>query len=486
VRRTFLLFVFPWLLALTPLQTGASYLPQEAQLLLPFPAGANIRISSGYSPSGGSSLHDGVTRTGSANDYYALDLVYDDKPENGLGEPVVAPLAGTVLLSGWASEGWANYGLRVVLSHDLGDGATYHTVYAHLNAIDPAITEGATVTRGQRLGDLGRSCQNALSCNSFSAPHLHFSVHKNASIGGSGTMGSYGGNAVVPEPFGGAEDLSQGQVIVSNNAQVEICGDGVCTVSEDNAGCPSDCPVCEGIPSQGRVIDDDDICFSRGGNSAYWYEADAGHGGHLWWTHTTDDAPPDDHAIWSLDFEEAGAYLVEAYVDDTWATAEQASYQIQAGGDVEVVVVNQGASSGWTELGVFEFSAGGDQWMRLDDNSGEAFALERQIVFDAIRLTPSLETSSDAGVDPGEGEDAGPDAPPDGGSGSQPDAGPGPQDSGQSDAQSDGEVEHIVLGEGDEARPGGCTCAGSEDGQVGLFGFALMLLAMGRVRRRRY
>lgn len=203
--------------ALTTPTGGAVLFPSAVKLVLPFPAGAKIRVSSGYSPSGGSSLHDGTNRTSSANDYYAFDLVYDGLADGGLGKPVLAPLAGTVVKSGWASAGWANYGQRVILRHDLGDGHVYHSIYCHLNAIAGEVTEGAKIAKGARIGDLGRSCMGALSCSSFSGPHLHWAIHRNSTIGGSGTGGSYGGLAVVPEPFDGEEDLKRGVVITSTN-----------------------------------------------------------------------------------------------------------------------------------------------------------------------------------------------------------------------------------------------------------------------------
>jgi murein DD-endopeptidase MepM/ murein hydrolase activator NlpD len=120
--------------AITTPTGGAVAFPSSVKLVLPFPAGAKIRVSSGYSPSGGSSLHDGTMRTSSANDYCALDLVYDGIADGGFGKPILAPLDGKVVKSGWASVGWANYGQRVILRHDLGDGHVYHSIYCHLNA----------------------------------------------------------------------------------------------------------------------------------------------------------------------------------------------------------------------------------------------------------------------------------------------------------------------------------------------------------------
>jgi len=230
--------------AITTPTGGAVAFPSSVKLVLPFPAGAKIRISSGYSPTGGSSLHDGTMRTSSANDYYALDLVYDGIADGGFGKPVLAPLDGKVVKSGWASVGWANYGQRVILRHDLGDGHVYHSIYCHLNAIAPEMVEGATISKGSRIGDLGRSCMGALSCSSFSGAHLHWSIHRDSTIGGSGTGGSYGGVAVVPEPFDGSEDLKRTNVLTSTNGA---------TTTPPDTGTPI---VDTGKPADTAVTDD--------------------------------------------------------------------------------------------------------------------------------------------------------------------------------------------------------------------------------------
>ncbi len=251
---------------------GAVPLPASVDFRAPFTAGERVRILSGYSPTGGSSLHDGTDRTSYANDYYALDLVYADRPDSGLGRDVLAPLDGVVVKAGWASAGWANYGQRVILRHDLGDGHVYHTLYAHLSRID--VSEGARVGRGETIGALGRSCQGALSCSSFSTPHLHFAMHRDSTIGGSGTGGSYGGHAVVPEAFDGAEGLAQGDVLTSSNATGPTCGDSSCDAGEDWASCPADCaaPRVEGTEVVARV----QTVLAQGADGGPRFEGDAG------------------------------------------------------------------------------------------------------------------------------------------------------------------------------------------------------------------
>lgn len=252
--------------ALTTPLPGATLFPSSQQLVLPFPAGNDVQIIAGYGPAMGSGLHSGITETAKSNDHYALDLVYANEPNSGKGLPITAPLAGTVIKAGWATSGWANYGLRVILQHDFGDGHIYHSLYAHMNAFDANVTEGATVSAGQVLGELGQSCQLALSCGSISIPHLHWSIHRDSLVGGSGTGGSYTGNAVVPEPLDGAEDLLQGHIISSTNTGMPVCGDGYCNGTETPESCPQDCPVCDIIPAAGRIIDESEaLCFESFG-----------------------------------------------------------------------------------------------------------------------------------------------------------------------------------------------------------------------------
>ena len=388
--------------ALTPPMGGAVALPAGADMRAPIPTGYSVRVTAPYGP-GVSSFHDGTSGGTSANDYYALDFVYVGQPDGGRGLPIVAPLAGTVVRSGWATIGWASYGQRVILRHDLGDGHVYHTLFAHLNAIDPAIVEGGQVAQGQVLGELGGSSNGSLS--GF-APHLHFAMHQDSDIGGSGTGGSYGGNSVVPEPFDGVEDLALGSVLDStNNGRVE-CGDGHCNGGETNASCSEDCPKCESIPAAGRAVDDSEVCFSTGGTAGYWHQEGVGMGGRLWWTMTTATGPVDNHGTWGLAFDAAGMYLLEAYTAQPFAQSQQANYQIRHGGDVTSARIDQSAVDGWNGIGTYFFAAGGDQWVRLDDVTGEGDA--HKIVFDAIRLSPA-----DGTVPPG--PDAGPAGPGDGG-----------------------------------------------------------------------
>ena len=77
------------------------------------------------------------------------------------GDAVVATQAGRVLFAGTRG----GYGTVVELDH--GDGV--HTLYAHLSAVNPALTVGQRVAEGSELGRAG-------STGTSTAPHLHYEV----------------------------------------------------------------------------------------------------------------------------------------------------------------------------------------------------------------------------------------------------------------------------------------------------------------------
>ncbi|MFH2006274.1 MAG: peptidoglycan DD-metalloendopeptidase family protein [bacterium] len=353
---------------------GAVSLPAGFDIRLPFTAGETCYVSSGYGPNAGSSLHSGTNNASSANDYYALDFIMPQHPNNGLGQPVRAVAAGTVVKAGWATAGWANYGLRVIIQHDYNaDGHTYISLYAHLNAL--YVGEGAHVNQGDHIGDLGDSCEGDiqnLSCPFFGA-HLHWAMHRDSTIGGSGTGGSYGGNAVVPEFFDGYEDIVQGQTLTSSN----------------NGQPPQPCQTIDPVET---ILEDDGPCFQRFGPSQYWHDEGSGHGGHSVWTYTIDQASPDNWARWNLHFAQAGDYDVWAYVPAAFGESQQAHYTVRHNGSEQVVTVDQTTTpNDWLSLGTFSFAAGGDQWVSLADNTGEPYTDVNgtTIAFDALKIAPS-------------------------------------------------------------------------------------------------
>src|SRR6185503_14089769 len=107
----------------------------------------------------------------------------------------------------------------------------------------------------------------------------------------------------------------------------------------------------------------------------------------LKWTHTTDSPAPSNYGQWTLHFAEAGRYRVEAFTQAPFAQSKQAVYLVKHGAEETAADVDQTATDGWQTLGEFEFAAGGNQSIRVNDNTGEPNETNTQLVFDAVQLT---------------------------------------------------------------------------------------------------
>ncbi len=115
----------------------------------------------------------GCTRTGGRRFHEGIDL----KPvrRDGAGEPidpVFSVMAGRVLYANrtpWHS----SYGRYVVIEHT-DTAPPVISLYAHLRSIDDAVTEGARVDVGQRIGVMGRSA-GGYTIPTWRA-HVHFEL----------------------------------------------------------------------------------------------------------------------------------------------------------------------------------------------------------------------------------------------------------------------------------------------------------------------
>jgi uncharacterized protein (TIGR03382 family) len=129
------------------------------------------------------------------------------------------------------------------------------------------------------------------------------------------------------------------------------------------------------------------------------------------WTHTTDSDTTENFGQWSLSFSEAGTYTLEVATDGgVFAASTQASYLVRHAGEETVVVIDQSVMDGFQLLADFEFDAGGDQWVRFNDNTGEPLDGQVRLAFDALRVTPTGGGDDPPDDDPMNGDD--PDDPP--------------------------------------------------------------------------
>jgi len=354
---------------------GAVSKPVGFALSLPFKAGEKVRVLSGYGPNAGSSLHCRASDSQCANDWHALDLILPDHADSGKGQPVLAAASGTVLDAGWGTSGWAAYGQRVYIQHDYNaDGHKYISMYAHLDSV--SVAKGQKIAIGQALGTLGQSCNQAQSCGNFATPHLHFALHRDSGFGGSGSGGSYGGRAVVPEPIDGNSGLLMGQDLISKNGEVDP---------------PPPPPVCDPIPPAEVILADDGPCLGLGGDPENWSAGD-GLGGHS--SYTPQDVPSPDYAeagLWLFTFQQAGNY--DLWVYQAGAVANRtaaATYKISfGGGQASKIIVDQAANADtWVHLGAFPFDQAVEHWIRIGDNY-EPGNEGKNVVVDDLRIAPA-------------------------------------------------------------------------------------------------
>ena len=183
-----------------------------------------------------------------------------------------------------------------------------------------------------------------------------------------------------------------------------LCGNGVCGVTESHETCPADCPGCAELPAEGGIVSENSPCFLGGGPAAYLRSVnDAGEGGRLIWTHTTDNDDESNFAQWQVMVSEPGYYRVEAYTAQAYAESQQAQYVVVHDGQQDAFVVDQSQSEGWTLVANrVWFTGTEEEFVHLGDNTGEPVEEQIQIVFDAIRLTRS-EFQDDTDTSSGDG-----------------------------------------------------------------------------------
>jgi len=91
---------------------------------------------------------------------------------------IVATADGVVakMNTGCGGQGCGNsFGNWVFLKHTLTDGSTLYSFYAHMAEIDPAVTQGACIKTGQKVGVIGNT-------GIASAAHLHFAIQTNTNL----------------------------------------------------------------------------------------------------------------------------------------------------------------------------------------------------------------------------------------------------------------------------------------------------------------
>ena len=391
--------------------------------------------------------HGGFSHTDDS--YWAWDFDFT------VGEEVLAASAGTVSHiqmgqpEGGCDPAFANAANYVVVDH--GDGTS--ASYLHLLADSSPLQVGDAVVPGMLIGRVGLS---GYVCGD----HLHFQVQTNC--------GSWF-CPTVPAEFIDYGDPVSGQQIESTNCPecaLQLDG-GVTLISELDPG-----------------------CFTR--QTRAWWSTMEGDDDHHFYTIATDAGVPESIGTWWFGVNTPGQYRVEVFVPEQDADAQGAVYQVHHAGGMETIPVDQSASKGWQELGVFEFVGGTDERIELPDNTGEALDLQRHLAFDAVRLSfvPGEGSSSGGGTSDGDsagstgvGDPTGDASGTPSTSGSGTASGPGSETSSASGGGTETDGLPGTFGERGEADDG-CACAvrGQHNSSWGLVG----LVALLGLRRRRW
>lgn len=115
----------------------------------------------------------GCTRNSGAKFHEGLDLYPIKRSRSGEAlDPVYSVLPGRVVHVSRKS-GYSSYGRYIVVQHE-GESPAFHSLYAHMASIDPAIKVGTRVQAGTELGIMGRSAGGYSIPRSRS--HLHLEL----------------------------------------------------------------------------------------------------------------------------------------------------------------------------------------------------------------------------------------------------------------------------------------------------------------------
>ncbi|MBU0606840.1 MAG: peptidoglycan DD-metalloendopeptidase family protein [Armatimonadetes bacterium] len=333
---------------------GAVQLPLSFTPNLPYPAGTAMGVSQGWN---GTYSHFNKLK-------YGIDFNLPGTAD--LGIHVLAVADGVVTYryeectEGCATctcnSGWGN---AIVIDHGAGEFSKYTHFLA--GSIPDWIVVGTPVCRGLHVGDIGTT-------GASDGTHLHFQFQSDGTLSGpSIPFDKFAETAGVPEQGGGP--------YMSTNEELESCAP------------PAPCSVAVGLGV--TVIDDETDCFKRTGQ--YWWEESYGYEDHHWYTYTIAEAVADSTATWEVNVIQADDYEVEVFVpDNPDSLTQKVTYSVRHAGTVSDAVVNQADERGkWAVLGTYSFAEGGDQYVRILDNTGEPYVdLDGpRLLADAVRLT---------------------------------------------------------------------------------------------------
>ena len=161
-------------------------------------------------------------------------------------------------------------------------------------------------------------------------------------------------------------------------------GVALCQVSWTGGGTPAPGPGPGPSPNQ-IIVDDRDAGFTWGGVSSSWYGRNTGYRGHLYWTWNGVNQLHN-WAKWFPHVPTPGNWEVYVYIASRYHGSKNARYQVHHSGTRHDQVVNQNIyNNQWVSLGTYHFGGGGNEYVYLGDNTGEAYAT-RFVGFDAVKF----------------------------------------------------------------------------------------------------
>lgn len=266
---------------------------------------------------------------------YALDLNYQEGQDGGdsdYGIPVRASTDGVVTFVGYVK----GYGRMVKIDYMYG-GHKYTTLVSHLATISVDI--GEKVKQGQELGGCGTTGRS-------SAPHIHWELRIDD-------------QCTPPEP-----------IFENDSTIVQIIRDGS-TFRSDNTY----------KPEHIIVVDEGDIPNTYKDYRGYYHSYR--YAGVTKTEKTTE-------AVWKPKLPRSGPYKVQVHIPKKFAVAT-ARYRVYTKSGVQEIKVNQNKfTDEWVTLGVYEFEAGDNAYVALDNATGQT---RGTIAFDAVRFVGQWEST---------------------------------------------------------------------------------------------
>jgi hypothetical protein len=134
------------------------------------------------------------------------------------------------------------------------------------------------------------------------------------------------------------------------------------------------------------IIDDLDPALYLGGPSQGWRVAPYGYKDSTHWTYCTDEEVSN-WAKWIPQLSASGHYEVFVFVPEHNAGTTQARYHVFHNDiENEVTVRQADYANEWVSIGTYQFAATGNEYVYLEDNTGESRELDVTIAFDAIKF----------------------------------------------------------------------------------------------------